>query len=418
MSTTSGEIYSQEEKDFAGEIFDERYVIIYKIGKGSFSTVWLSYNIKDKRFYAIKVQNGEFYEEGEMEVEILNKIKQLQYVDRKLFQITKETFIENFDGDEHMCMVSELMIGSLYDIMSKGEFSGGMPVDFCTRAIYKILKSNEILNKKIKIIHTDIKPDNILLKGTNTKHTDIMNEFKTLIGQKKFKKKGIDYQKITDIINNKFSNIDSFSSTDDSEIENTFTESDVESDDESVAHAKFKIDKKFISNADVKLNDFGTSLKYDKGQISDIQTRYYRAPEIMLGYPHDERCDVWALGCTFYEILTGKILFDPDKKRNLCRDRCHLLEIISGIDLMPEAMVKDGTRSKNFFKKNGILKGIQTIKFYSLQEKITKDFINIGIDKTESENISDFILRTLTLDPNLRPTFTNLINHKIFNTIN
>lgn len=44
-----------------------------------------------------------------------------------------------------------------------------------------------------------------------------------------------------------------------------------------------------------------------------VVTRYYRAPEIMLSkqdYTH--AVDIWSVGCTFAEILSGKILFPGD----------------------------------------------------------------------------------------------------------
>lgn len=41
-----------------------------------------------------------------------------------------------------------------------------------------------------------------------------------------------------------------------------------------------------------------------------VVTRFYRAPEIMLSkHEYTKKVDVWSVGCTFAEVLTGKILF-------------------------------------------------------------------------------------------------------------
>jgi serine/threonine protein kinase len=41
-----------------------------------------------------------------------------------------------------------------------------------------------------------------------------------------------------------------------------------------------------------------------------VVTRYYRAPEVMLSScEYTETVDIWSLGCTFAEVLSGKILF-------------------------------------------------------------------------------------------------------------
>ena len=48
-----------------------------------------------------------------------------------------------------------------------------------------------------------------------------------------------------------------------------------------------------------------------------IQTRYYRAPEIILHHTFNETCDVWSMGCMIFELLTNEILIDPDKNNKL-----------------------------------------------------------------------------------------------------
>lgn len=63
----------------------------------------------------------------------------------------------------------------------------------------------------------------------------------------------------------------------------------------------------------VKLGDFGTSrgsgITLMRTYEPEVYTLYYRAPEILLGAVHyDNRADIWALGCTLFEIITGRIL--------------------------------------------------------------------------------------------------------------
>ncbi|NOY94255.1 MAG: serine/threonine protein kinase [Deltaproteobacteria bacterium] len=69
----------------------------------------------------------------------------------------------------------------------------------------------------------------------------------------------------------------------------------------------------------VKLIDFGVSksLDDDLTQITEpglaVGTPSYMAPEQVLGKGADERTDVYAVGATLFEALTGKPLVKPDK---------------------------------------------------------------------------------------------------------
>jgi serine/threonine protein kinase len=57
------------------EILDNRYIILKKMGWGHFSTVWLAFNFKDKRLYALKVMRSQLrYQDHGLEEETLNRV--------------------------------------------------------------------------------------------------------------------------------------------------------------------------------------------------------------------------------------------------------------------------------------------------------------------------------------------------------
>ncbi|CAO1636572.1 unnamed protein product [Parajaminaea phylloscopi] len=86
----------------------------------------------------------------------------------------------------------------------------------------------------------------------------------------------------------------------------------------SIVHADLKPDN-------VIVNEVKTVLKIcDLGSASDLSnmvitpylvSRFYRAPEVILGQAVDCSIDVWSIGCTLYELYTGKILF-PGRSSN------------------------------------------------------------------------------------------------------
>ncbi|KAF8820123.1 putative cell-cycle-associated protein kinase CLK [Cardiosporidium cionae] len=61
--------------------------------------------------------------------------------------------------------------------------------------------------------------------------------------------------------------------------------------------------------ADVKLIDFGSATFEDEHHSAIINTRQYRAPEVIFGLGWDMSSDVWSLGCILMELYTGCLLF-------------------------------------------------------------------------------------------------------------
>ena len=57
--------------------------------------------------------------------------------------------------------------------------------------------------------------------------------------------------------------------------------------------------------------DLGNACWRDKHFASDIQTRQYRSPEVIIGAGYDTAADMWSLACMIFELATGDLLFDP-----------------------------------------------------------------------------------------------------------
>eukprot|EP00754_Rhynchopus_humris_P014411 Rhum_TRINITY_DN14385_c8_g2::Rhum_TRINITY_DN14385_c8_g2_i1::g.86089::m.86089/K08825/DYRK1; dual specificity tyrosine-phosphorylation-regulated kinase 1 len=60
----------------------------------------------------------------------------------------------------------------------------------------------------------------------------------------------------------------------------------------------------------IKVVDFGSSCYLSKPMFKYIQSRFYRAPEVILGLPYNCAIDMWSLGCILVEMHTGFPVFD------------------------------------------------------------------------------------------------------------
>lgn len=65
----------------------------------------------------------------------------------------------------------------------------------------------------------------------------------------------------------------------------------------------------------IKVIDFGSSTYENEQFYTYIQSRFYRAPEIMLGIKYTPAIDMWSFGCILYELFVGTPLFPGEDEK-------------------------------------------------------------------------------------------------------
>ncbi|KAM7170289.1 SRSF protein kinase 1 isoform 1-T1 [Macrochelys suwanniensis] len=149
-----------------GDLFNGRYHVIRKLGWGHFSTVWLSWDIQGKRFVAMKVvKSAEHYTETALdEIKLLKSVRNTDPNDpnrEMVVQLLDDFKISGVNGS-HICMVFEVLGHHLLKWIIKSNYQG-LPLPCVKRIIQQVLQGLDYLHTKCRIIHTDIKPENILL---------------------------------------------------------------------------------------------------------------------------------------------------------------------------------------------------------------------------------------------------------------
>ena len=181
-----------------GEILLERYIIMQKLGYGHFSTAWLALDSKYGNYVCIKIQKSEerYIWAAYDEVEILQELAK-HYYDKewiksveeyykdepeKLKKIyTKEnshvvqllnSFIYHGQNGKHFCMVFEVMGVTLLELIKRYDYKG-LPIPLVRVITKQILIGLDFLHRICHIIHTDMKPENILICLTNDELREI-----------------------------------------------------------------------------------------------------------------------------------------------------------------------------------------------------------------------------------------------------
>ena len=94
--------------------------------------------------------------------------------------------------------------------------------------------------------------------------------------------------------------------------------------------------------------DFGSSCYEHQRVYTYIQSRFYRAPEVILGARYGMPIDMWSLGCILAELLTGYPLLPGEDEAD------QLSCIIELLGMPPQKLLDQSKRAKNFISSKGL----------------------------------------------------------------
>lgn len=348
-----------------GETYNNgKYVVVRKLGWGHFSTVWLSRDTTTGKHVALKVvRSAAHYTETAIdEIKLLNKVVQANpdHPGRRYVVSLLDSFEHKGPHGVHVCMVFEVLGENLLGLIKRWNHRG-IPTPLVKQITKQVLLGLDYLHRECGIIHTDLKPENVLIEIG-----DVESIVKAFVKDEKESPAGKDSnpngrrrrrtlitgsQPLPSPLNASFSNLDkmplgpsslnqmlyesshspaSNKSTEGlSMIEQLRLKAKASKDKEDEAQQKTrekttepieqnmagvslenknsttaKVEKAAVNQDDpmneiisVKIADLGNACWVGHHFTNDIQTRQYRSPEVILGSKWGASTDVWSMAC-------------------------------------------------------------------------------------------------------------------------
>ena len=210
-----------------------------------------------------------------------------------------------------------------------------------------------------------------------------------------------------------------------------------------ILHADLKPDNMLVneSNKLLKICDLGSAVDISDVYANDphpyLASRFYRAPELILCMKYGFAIDMWSIGCTLFELFTGRILFSGDDNNGMlgsmmkCRGRFPPKVLKRAV----EAHYATGfqyafpfnNKLDEFYEKTKDKSGKEVGKWISiakfpehdrdLKSRIFKDIDEKSITIAERNNLSlfvDLLEKCLQLNPDKRITPEQALQHPFF----
>eukprot|EP00392_Amoebophrya_sp_AT5.2_P004223 g4231.t1 len=377
-----------------GQQYAGRYRILSKLGAGAFSTVWLCADERNQdALVAMKIckSKASVSEQAKDEIALLRciagdgtNLPQEELEGKKFCMPLRHHFWHTGPNGKHMCLIFDLLGENLLALVKYTNYKG-IPMSWVRKISKQVLQACAHL-AKVGVIHTDIKLENVCVHRHDLAHVHeeayavlhalkaaekqyieaelkrkqaqagdvnktpplkLSKSQKKRMNAKKKKQFGevVDLEKVGS--GQMLRNIHEVAHPDVPEEERVKLP-------EPPVRQKLRFAEFSLNHLNCVLSDFGNGCWTDKHFTEEIQTRQYRAPEVLTGAEYDTSTDLWSSACMFFELLTGDFLFDPKSSQSWSTDEDQLalvIELLGGFP--PKEWLKTGQYWSEFFTEEG-----------------------------------------------------------------
>lgn len=341
----------------------------------------------------------EFAQSALHEIQVLSTLTENDPENKKCVIRLLDHFKHTGPNGQHLCMVLEFLGDSILQLIRYNRYKG-LPLNKVREICKCILTALDYIHRELNILHTDLKPENILLISTINPSKDPIKS------------------KTEPVLNKVEGNVNGGVAL--NAIEKKLKQrakravARISARRISMGGVKAEKAERCVDGIDFrcKVVDFGNACWASAPMAEEIQTRQYRAPEVVLQSGYSFAVDMWSFACTAFELATGEMMFAPKPGQGFSEDEDHLALMMELLGKIPRKIAVGGLRSKEYFDRYGDLKRIRRIKNTPLNRLLSDKF---KLSVNDAREFADFLIPILDFAPENRPTAEQCLKHPWLN---
>ncbi|PYH64478.1 U4/U6 small nuclear ribonucleoprotein PRP4 [Aspergillus vadensis CBS 113365] len=335
-----------------GEVLNNRYQVLAKLGYGVTSTVWFGRDLVNSSYVALKI-----YVTGEKRDHELNIYRHMNSAEFKhpgksLIRKLLDHFIITGRHGQHICLVHEPLGISASELLKY--FPGNaVTLEDMKVCIRELLIALDFLHSVAGVIHTDLQLKNLLLPTPKPE---------ALL---KFEEEEIRMPSARKVLQDRII---------------------------------YRSSRFPPGDGLPLLSDFGEARLGDEKHNEDIMPNLYRSPEVILKASWDYKVDIWSVAMVAWDIVSSTTLIKGRNTDGIFDDRVQLAELVALLGCPPPEFRERSHLSSVLWDNSGTWKGLAPVP------DITLESLAIDIRGEDKDGFLRWIRRALQWNPSDRPT--------------